>query len=873
MNKKLLSSAFIMALSLTVLSSITAANAISIQTLGSGKMTYVIANIGSGSKTVDPALAYDTASGELIRNVYDTLVFFKGTDPGSVVPWLASSYTVTGGLTYSFTIRSNVTWHDFATYGYVTPEDVVYSLQRVLVRDYTGGPAWMLYFPIFGVYTAHDLIVKYGNDVAAGIAIDNAITSSGNTVIIKFDTPYAYTASYDAFLTILAGTWASIMSKQWAIAHNDWPGTGLNDGSWVNWHDPAVSPLDDYPTGTGGHVMMGSGPFEFDFLIPGAGGSWSIIRNGGQPGTGGEIADPTPSSVFWGGWGTARASLLGLPRLTTRGYLDQIVEYFIDPYPTRLAGFAGGSPVYDSIYVPRSWIATVWQQPGIKPMYPLPSLGVDAMFFTSDAGSASPFIGDGKWGETGIIQTFFSDGNARTAMAYSFDYKQYIATAYLGEATQHQFSGPSIDQPIVPKPTGMQPQFDPPSTLPGYVLDWYNAMRNWLLAWGGIPVESGTANAGSTTTELATLTATGNAVPGDKIVFGLDASWNKGRNYGQSRTLISPVPSTGPGTYYWDATHPLPTSLQIGDQYEIIRPGLAWTNGFYFIIVYNTENPARQTAAQMLQTNIQAVQSPFYSDEAVNKFHVHVVQFPWTAYLNELHSPLNGGRSTMPVFIDGWQADFPDVDDFAFPFMGSAGYYGFAQSILNPAMDNAIKSGAHELTDPQRNNYYQLLWLLYTREYPPHSVPLAQPLGRRWARDWVHGWYYNPAFSGSDAAYIGESVASYFYTMWKEDIYASTGSFAGKHANWEDITEDGKVAINDIAIAARAFGSYFIQPALPPNPLGTPGTYAANWDSRADLNIVNLLTGARADMKVNIKDLAKIAVLFSFVADPWVPGP
>jgi hypothetical protein len=108
--------------------------------------------------------------------------------------------------------------------------------------------------------------------------------------------------------------------------------------------------------------------------------------------------------------------------------------------------------------------------------------------------------------------------------------------------------------------------------------------------------------------------------------------------------------------------------------------------------------------------------------------------------------------------------------------------------------------------------------------------------------------------------------------MWKEDIYASSGAFRGRHANWEDVNEDGKVDIKDLATAAKAFGAYFIQPNLPPNPVGPPGTYSKNWDSRADVNVVDS-EGGRGDMKVDIKDLATLAKLYGFVADPWTPGP
>jgi hypothetical protein len=60
---------------------------------------------------------------------------------------------------------------------------------------------------------------------------------------------------------------------------------------------------------------------------------------------------------------------------------------------------------------------------------------------------------------------------------------------------------------------------------------------------------------------------------------------------------------------------------------------------------------------------------------------------------------------------------------------------------------------------------------------------------------------------------------------------------------------------------------------LPPYPSGPPGYHTPNWNSKADVNIVNTLTGARSDMKVDIKDLATMAKLYGYVAPDWQPPP
>ncbi len=449
---------------LSVLFAFPTTKGISAQSLGPGKMTYVIAGIAGGPQTGDPAQAYDTASSELIANVYDPLVYFK-QGGSEVVPWLADSWTISpDGQTYTFHIRTGVQWQD-PIYGTVTPEDAQYSLQRVMVRDFVGGPAWMFYYPIFGTYGA-----DMSDQVAQGQAIANAITrdDGAGTVTIHFATGFAYLP----FMSILANTWGSIMSKQWCIDHGDWPGTGLNDGTWAAYHGGALSPFDSPD-----EIMMGSGPFEFNYLNLAV--AWSIIRNGGQLGTGGEVADPHPTTTFWGGWSTSRTNLLGFSGVTSRGYVDQIVEYFIPDYVARLAGFTGPTPIYDNIAVPRSQISSVWQQPGIKQQYPLAAQSVDAMFFNYDVGLTSPYIGTptgyGYFGEAGITPDFFSDVHVRRAVAYSFNWTKFILTVYSGEARQVGIPLPAA---------GYEPYYNS-STALMYSLNIPAAISEWQQAWGG----------------------------------------------------------------------------------------------------------------------------------------------------------------------------------------------------------------------------------------------------------------------------------------------------------------------------------------------------------------------------------------------------
>ena len=133
-------------------------------------------------ESMDPAWAYDTASEEVIMNVYETLIFFRvdwaqgpyaGVYPGKTgagrttefVPRLATALPtidyssneinpLTGSPYYStwyFRISEGVYFHNGFT---LTPADVEYSFERGMIQDRDGGPQWMLFEALLGEYFA-----------------------------------------------------------------------------------------------------------------------------------------------------------------------------------------------------------------------------------------------------------------------------------------------------------------------------------------------------------------------------------------------------------------------------------------------------------------------------------------------------------------------------------------------------------------------------------------------------------------------------------------------------------------------------------------------------------------------------------------------
>lgn len=100
--------------------------------------------------SLDPAADIETAGVEILQNVYETLVWYQpGVENITVLmPRLATEVptTANGGISadgrnYTFTIRPDVKFHSGAV---MTPDDVVYSIRRVLSMHDSRGPAWIL---------------------------------------------------------------------------------------------------------------------------------------------------------------------------------------------------------------------------------------------------------------------------------------------------------------------------------------------------------------------------------------------------------------------------------------------------------------------------------------------------------------------------------------------------------------------------------------------------------------------------------------------------------------------------------------------------------------------------------------------------------
>ncbi|MCA9875267.1 MAG: hypothetical protein KC441_16465, partial [Anaerolineales bacterium] len=232
--------------------------------------TYVALTFGD-IDTLDPNLAYDSASGQVIQNVMEGLVYYNKGNSSDVVPALAkevpsqeNGLVSEDGLSYTFNIREGITFHEGGT---LEPHDVAYTFQRGLLQSDPNGPQWLLIEPILGYNTCYD--ITEGIDPECGMAGDiealaaadpdavTAVCEQVKAAIVADDEAGTVTFNlaqpWGPFLVTLAGYWGNVLDSEWAIENGAWDG---DCATWVDHYAPGSenSELTSIINGTGPYM-------------------------------------------------------------------------------------------------------------------------------------------------------------------------------------------------------------------------------------------------------------------------------------------------------------------------------------------------------------------------------------------------------------------------------------------------------------------------------------------------------------------------------------------------------------------------------------------------------------------------------------------
>lgn len=155
--------------------------------------------------------------------------------------------------------------------------------------------------------------------------------------------------------------------------------------------------------------------------------------------------------------------------------------------------------------------------------------------------------------------------------------------------------------------------------------------------------------------------------------------------------------------------------------------GQVWEKGFKVDFLYNSGNSVREVGMKMLAENLMSINP---------KFKITVRAVEWAVYVD-----MNRNRQ-MPIFFIGWAPDYPDPDNYVFPYQHSEGTYAGRAGYLNEEVDRLIGEGAVELDPAKREKIYYRLQELWIEDAV--GIMTHQPLRRRYYKNWVKGDFFNP---------------------------------------------------------------------------------------------------------------------------------
>jgi len=155
--------------------------------------------------------------------------------------------------------------------------------------------------------------------------------------------------------------------------------------------------------------------------------------------------------------------------------------------------------------------------------------------------------------------------------------------------------------------------------------------------------------------------------------------------------------------------------------------GMVWENGFEVTLVYAAGDITGKIACEILQNNLYSI-NPL--------FNIKIQLMSWPNILDNMVL----GR--LPMYLNGWTADYPDPHNFVFPFMHSNGTFAQWQRYSNQVIDNLIAQAISSVDHSERDQLYGQIAQLYYEEVP--SIMISQNLGIYFFRDWIQGFVFNP---------------------------------------------------------------------------------------------------------------------------------
>ena len=379
---------------------------------------------------MDPHKNYDRTGSWIHYNIYETLFTYPWdtADTSPSVPLLAESVVISSdGLTYTFTLRQGITFHDGTDFNATA---VQMNFWRMLGRgwDYSWGPVWMIAEPILGGAAVENAVYTYGDGSPEHIAAWENWYENVNAIVVTgfYEVEVHLAYAYTPFIAALTNEVGAMISPTFFMNHG-----GMSPES-------SDTTLDEEACGTG--------PYE---LI-----DW--IQD--------DRLELTHSYNYW----RADAAKITHPYA---GSIDDITIKLNQDVNSRMLNLQAG--VIDACY----WLITnaydIWNGVTTIGDGTLQSLNPDIKVWAGNPTFETMFIGFNMNPYLNISDLItenpFTDWELRVAVSYAFNYGSLINTTVNGFGVQLQG----------PIPKGM---FAHDNDLYMFEQDMTEAVTHWNLA-------------------------------------------------------------------------------------------------------------------------------------------------------------------------------------------------------------------------------------------------------------------------------------------------------------------------------------------------------------------------------------------------------
>ncbi len=155
-----------------------------------------------------------------MQNVYETLLWYTGTNGTTVIPWLAQNYTLSAnGETANFTLRSGIKFADGET---LNSTDVYFALNKLLIEDNSapgshGTQASWIVQQLLNTSLSYVLTGphKYTQQYAQEVLAQNFVQITGPlTFTLHIQNPNA------AFPYLFANQWSALVAPDFVMQHD-----------------------------------------------------------------------------------------------------------------------------------------------------------------------------------------------------------------------------------------------------------------------------------------------------------------------------------------------------------------------------------------------------------------------------------------------------------------------------------------------------------------------------------------------------------------------------------------------------------------------------------------------------------------------------